>query len=77
MEESKLEYIEENSARVVPYGKNKIRVERKDPYGFWYVSFERGSPPERLKGSYTTYRDAEKDITVFLASKEAAASKDF
>jgi hypothetical protein len=57
--------------RSIPYGKNKIRIERTDPYGFWSISFERGAPPEHLRGQYTSFRDAEKDVSVYLASKDA------
>jgi hypothetical protein len=56
--------------RRIDYGAhNKIKLTRKDPYGFWYVSFERGQLPEYLKGAYTTYSAAEAEVMKYIAKQ--------
>ena len=49
---------------------NKIKVTREDPYGFWYVSYEKGQIPESLKGSYTSFDEAQKAINTYLINKK-------
>ncbi len=52
-----VEFLVENTGeneRTVHNTGSKIYLRRTDPYGFWYISFERGSPPEHLQGAYTT-----------------------
>ncbi len=49
---------------------NKIRVTREDPFGFWYVSYEKGQIPEHLKGSYTSFDEAKKAINSYLTNKK-------
>jgi hypothetical protein len=50
-------------------GGNAINISSVDPYGFWYVSWERGQLPEKLKGAYTTFSEAEKAVRTYLAEK--------
>lgn len=48
---------------------NKLVMKRTDPYGFIYISFERGQVPEHLKGAYTTWEAAKSAINGYLADK--------
>jgi hypothetical protein len=56
--------------RIREVGNNKIRMERKDPYGFVYLSYERGPLPEELKGSYTSFDEANKAVDVYIRNKK-------
>ena len=44
----------------------KIFINRKDPFGLWYIAFERGELPEWLKGAYTSVERATADINVYI-----------
>lgn len=48
---------------------NVIRIRRTDPFGFCHISYERGTIPEHLKGSYTSYYEAEKAVLAYLESR--------
>lgn len=50
----KVEQPAENQRIISLTSGNKIRADRKDPYGFWYISFEHGPTPKELQGTYTT-----------------------
>lgn len=41
----------------IVYLKNgrKLRLERRDPYGFVYIAWDAGSPPAELQCSYTDF----------------------
>lgn len=75
-----LEQPEEN-VRTVTIGKNTLRLNRNDPYGFVTISYEHGSVPEMLKGQYTSFSEASRRVEQYLAllqltaEKEAAATK--
>lgn len=53
---------------------NVIRIRRTDPFGFCYISYERGTVPEHLKGSYTSYYEAEKAVLAYLESRSQKTS---
>jgi hypothetical protein len=56
------EYVS-SEVRTYPYKGNKAFIERKGPFGFWFVRLERGEVPEKLKEvSYTTVENAAKAI---------------
>ena len=63
--------------RTIELENNVIHVRRSDPYGFWRCSYERGAIPQELKGSYTSYYEAEKAVLAWLEGKgkEVKASK--
>lgn len=61
--------------RVLELDNNKIIIEKKDPYGFWYVHFERGQMPASLGGSYTSYSVAEAEIMTYLRLKQRQVLK--
>lgn len=44
-------------------------VERKDPYGFWYVRREHGQVPAKLQGAYTSFEKAELDINTYTTNE--------
>lgn len=48
-----VEHSKENERILHVDGSANIVLNRKDPYGFWYVSFERGTIPESLNQAYT------------------------
>lgn len=72
-------YVGDNERVVEPEGSAKIFLRRKDPYGFWYISFERGPVPESLSDAYTTIMQASQAIDRYLinsaARKRAASTK--
>lgn len=47
---------------------NTIHFERTDPYGFWYVHYDKGQMPEKLRGAYTSYDRARADVDSYLAN---------
>lgn len=51
---------------IQPEGSAKIFLRRKDPFGFWYVSFEKGVTPDSLGSAYTTVLAAEAAIENYL-----------
>lgn len=51
---------------------NKVHVERQDPYGFWYVHYDKGPMPDQMTGAYTTYDQAEKAVVSYLKNKTAS-----
>jgi hypothetical protein len=46
-----------------------ITFKRTDPYGFWYISLDKGQLPENLRGAYSTFDKAFKDIDRYIAEK--------
>jgi len=60
-----------SNIRIIPFDKNKIIAKREDPYGFWSISFERGSPPDWLKGLYTSFDKAYLDIRKYLHQRNS------
>ena len=55
---------------------NKIYAKRLDPYGHWYLSFERGENPPEFKGAFTELEYAEKAIDAYLLRKNKKISKE-
>lgn len=50
-------------------GGNAVNITSRDPYGFWYISWERGQLPETLRGAYTSFTEAERAVLVYLSQK--------
>lgn len=63
---AKVEYVGDNQRVIQPEGSSKIFLNRKDPYGFWYISFERGELPDSLKDAYTTIQMAAHAVDQYL-----------
>lgn len=49
---------------------NTIYIKKTDPYGFWTVNFDKGQMPENLRGSYTSFSDAEREVLTYLRNKK-------
>ncbi len=48
---------------------NKAHLRARDPYGFVYISMERGATPTSLKGAYTSFTEAQRAVKNFIASR--------
>lgn len=48
---------------------NKVRFEKRDPFGFWFISLEKGQFPEAMKGSYTSFDEATKAVKIWIHNK--------
>lgn len=55
--------------REIAIGNNKLILERKDPYGFIDVHFERGQIPKILEGSFTSFDEAYLAIKKYFQEK--------
>ena len=53
--------------RTLQVGGSKIYLRRQDPFGFWYVSFERGAVPAILDQAFTTLDFAYATIDTYIA----------
>lgn len=53
---------------------NSITATSTDPYGFWSLHLKKGQLPEKYRGSYTTFDQAEKAIAKYLADRGRAIS---
>ncbi len=75
--------IREDRVRMINYKNHEYKLIASDPYGFWTVHQEVGSPPEELRGMYTSHTEAEKavknciDKLDFKKEKKAAHLKSF
>lgn len=56
--------------RYLQHKDTKVHIRCEDPYGFWYVTVEKGSIPDFLKGSYTSFDLALKDVNRWLRNKK-------
>lgn len=66
------EYDKEHTGkyRKIEVEGNVIHIRCEDPYGFWYVSVEKGTIPDRLKGAYTSFDQALRDVNLWLKDKK-------
>jgi hypothetical protein len=67
---------DEPDEKIWNLGFNKIRFRREDPFGFWYISLEKGNLPEPMKGSYTTLQYAENAANVWIHNKRYKISEE-
>lgn len=44
----------------------KIEAIKTNPYGFWHVEYRKGTPPEELKGEYTSFEQLKKAVTTYV-----------
>lgn len=44
----------------------KLRLERKDPFGFVYIGWDKGHPPSHLQGAYTDFDQARQALVNYL-----------
>lgn len=53
--------------RIVYLGNGrKIKLERRDPFGFVFIAWDAGSPPAELSGSYTDFDQARKALEIYI-----------
>lgn len=45
---------------------SKVIIRCKDPYGHWYITYDRSQPPAHLQGSYTTFDEAFKALENYI-----------
>ena len=66
------EYDKEHSgkSRKIELDNNTININCEDPYGFWYISIAKGQIPDKLKGAYTSFDQALRDVNVWLKDKK-------
>lgn len=55
-----------DKVRFFEYEGKKFVLTVTDPYGMWYIKYERGEVPEELKGSYTSQKQAETHIVSYM-----------
>lgn len=61
-----VEHTRENEREITSPGSSKIILRRKDPYGFWYISFERGQIPASLNQAFTAIDRAYEAVQNYL-----------
>lgn len=49
---------------------NTVHIKCQDPFGFWYISLSKGQLPTKLKGAYTTFDQALRDVNTWLKAKK-------
>ena len=47
----------------------KLRLERKDPFGFVFIGWDSGNPPEVLQGAYTNFDQARLALETYIANE--------
>lgn len=65
--------------RVIQNGGAKVILTRQDPYGFWYITFERGAIPASLDQAFTTLDRAYEAIQIYFntnATRVEAAERE-
>lgn len=48
----------------------KVHFRATNPYGLWSIHFNKGQLPEKLKGEYTSYEYALRDVLTYLGEKD-------
>ncbi len=56
--------------RKVEIENNIVHIRSEDPYGFWKISLQKGQLPEKLKGAYTSFDQALRDVNLWLKDKK-------
>lgn len=51
-------------------GGNSLIATCVDPYGFWYLSLEKGNLGDKYRGAYTSIDEVEKAIKAYTNEKE-------
>jgi hypothetical protein len=64
-------YSDENRKRKYECGGNVAIVEPEGQYGFFRIHMERGSTPQELTGSWTSYATAETAIQNYNNNKKS------
>lgn len=56
--------------RTMDLGNNVVHIKKEGPYGFWFISLEKGQLPNQLKGSYTSFLEAEKAVSFYYINEK-------
>lgn len=56
--------------RTMNLNNNVVHIRKDGPYGFWFISLEKGNLPVHLKGSYTSFYEAEKAVTLYYVNEK-------
>ncbi len=60
--------------RKIEIENNTVHIKCEDPYGFWYISLSKGQVPEKLKGAYTSFDQALREVNFWLKHKKEPIS---
>lgn len=47
----------------------KLKLERKDPFGFVFIGWDAGNPPAELQGAYTDFDMARKALELYISNE--------
>ena len=62
--------------RTMKLNNNMVHVYKQDPYGFWFVKLEKGQIPDKLKGAFTSFYEAEKAVTYYYRDEKGRQVKE-
>jgi len=62
-------------SRTIETNGAKIFLNCKDPFGFWFVSFERGELPDVLSGAFSSAELATSAVTTYLEKHRSREKK--
>ena len=55
--------------RMIKLKNNALHIKQEGMFGHWFVFFDKGQVPERLRGAYTSASEARKEAMAYLSSK--------
>lgn len=60
----------QDRVRTIDLGNNKIYLKQVDPFGLIYINFDKGQLPDWLKGAYTSFDLARRDVERYLNERK-------
>jgi hypothetical protein len=57
-----------NQRIVYLQGGRQIKLERKDPYGFVFIGWDKGSPPAALQSAFTDFSQARQALDLYISN---------
>ena len=54
--------------REITFNDKKVSLQRRDPHGFWFFSWDSGEPPEKLNQAFTNSSTALEFLTNYINS---------
>lgn len=60
----------QGKARKIEIEGNTIHIKCEDPYGFWHVTTAKGTVPDYLKSSFTSFDIALQKVNLWLKTKK-------
>lgn len=55
---------------------NKVHIEQKGPFGYWYCHLDKGGSPKGIMGAFTSYDDALKAVKSFYLNNKNEVIKE-